>query len=105
MRGGNHTFVTEQNVLFGGFNFKHIQGGTSHVAAVQRLFQIPLMHNPAAGTVDDKDTLFGFGQSLFVQQVLGFVIQGGVDRDKIGAAQQGVQIGLFDMQLNGPLLR
>ena len=71
------------------------------MARFQPLGQGRLINQTATGAVDNAHALFGFCQIFRRQDVAGFVRQRDVQRDKIGARQQIVQINLGYAQLLG----
>jgi len=95
VRGADEIGRAEQRVFLGRFNREHIERRARDLTACQAILQRCFVDQPAARAVDDADALFGIFQPITAQDIARLIGQGRVQRDKIGAAQQRVEIDLF----------
>ena len=105
MRGADDVFQREQRAVGGRFGFEHVQRGAGDVFRFDGVSQRNLVHQTAAGAVDDAHTRLGLRQRLPRQDVAGRVGQRRVQRNDVGARQQRVQLRLLHAKIERPLLR
>ncbi len=105
MRGGDEICATEQRVLGRRLLDEDIDRRTGNLALVERGGEVGLDDEPAAGAVDDAHAAFHPGERVFVDQVPGRIVQGGVQGDEIGAGEQLVEVNLFDPNTARPFGR
>ena len=96
MRRDNDVWQIEQRACGGGFFCEDVKGGTGNMAGFQGLGQGRLIHQAAAGTVDDPHARLGPGNRRRVEDVAGLVGQRHMKGDEIGAGQQLIQLDLGD---------
>lgn len=99
MRCDDHLRQVEQRAVGARFAGEHVKTGSAHVAPADSVGQRRLVHQAAAGGVDDDDAGLGLGQCFFVDQTCGLGRLGQVHRDEVGAGQQVVQGQQFDAEL------
>ena len=85
MRRAHHVRMAEQRVGGGGLLGEDVERRAGHVAGVERRAQRRLVHQAAAGAVDDAHALLRRGERLGAEDVAGLVGQRGVQRDEVGA--------------------
>ena len=94
MGGADNVWQVEQRIFRCGFHFKHVKGGTSHMAGFQCLDQGRFVNQAATGAVDDANSLFGFGKVLGRQDIAGLIRQRNMQGDEIGTPKQFIKINL-----------
>ena len=90
-----------QGVTFGqrGLGVKHINAGCGKVAPFQRGGQGSIIHNRAAGTVDEYGMLLHQRQLICTDQVAGLCVGRHMQRNDIAALQQLFQRYIFNPQI------
>ena len=105
MWGANDVWQVEQGAVGGGLNLEYVKRSTCDVAGFQGLGQCVLIHQTAAGTVDDTHAFFRFGDVFGAEDVGGCIGEWHVQRDEISAGKQGIQLNLFNAHFVGTLFR
>ena len=105
MRRGHHILHAKERMRGGGLDLEHVKGRTCHMLALDRLEQRILVHQSAAGAVDDAHTLLALGQRLGIDDVAGLVGERRVQRDEVGAAEDVVQLDLLHAEIERALGR
>ena len=84
-----------QGTAAGGLHHGGVQGGRANLSLLQSLIQGVLIHDPAAGGVDQNGPGLHLRQTAGVHHVPGLLCKGGVEGDKVRLAEQGVKIHIF----------
>jgi hypothetical protein len=105
MGGADDVRVAEQRVLGRRLLGEHVEGGAGDVARVEGGAQCLLVHEAAAGAVDDPHAPLGPGQGLGGQDVAGSLRHRDVEGDDVGAGEKLVQLDLLHAEVEGALRR
>ncbi len=104
MRRAHDVRQAEERAFRGGLDLEHVEAGAGDMAGLDGLGKRRLVHETAAGAVDDANARLGLGQRLGIEDVAGLVGKRHMQRDEIGLRQQLVELDLLHAHLLGPFL-
>ncbi len=94
MRGHHHVRQAEERAFCGGFDLEHVEGGAGDLAGFQGFGKGGLIHQTAAGAVDDPHAFLCLCKGFGVQDAAGLVGQRHMQGDEIGLCQQLIELHL-----------
>src|SRR5690606_17296939 len=101
VRGDDDLRQLEQRAGGGWLGDVHVDARAADVTAAHGLGQRVLVHEATAGRVDDDHTLLGGGELVLADEAERFGGLRQVDRDRVGPAQQVLEVGELDAELRG----
>ena len=104
VRGDDDVGQVEQGAVGGGLLGEHVEGGAGHAAVLESLGQGVLVHEAAAGAVDDAHAGLEALDRLARQDVAGLVGERDVEGDEVGTGEERIELDLLDAHLVGLLL-
>ena len=105
MRRADDVGEAKQRAFGGRLDFEHVKAGTGDMAGLDGFGKSCLIHQTAAGAVDDAHALLGLGKRFLAENAAGLVGHRHMQGDEIGLGQQLVELDLVDAHFLRPLLR
>ena len=104
MRRAHHIGQAEERARIRRLLDEDVDAGAGDLAGLDRLGEVLLDDQAAAGAIDDAHAVLHLGDRRRVDDVLGLLGERRVQGDEVGALEQLVEIDLLDAELQGALV-